>query len=159
MNPPDALVPLKALLAQTERERDLVQAECLRADAAQRAALAQLQQLLDYRRDYELRWGEQFGRQATVDVLHCYEGFMVRLSQAVEQQQRVAELAGARADRERQRLTEQELRVMSVRKLIERRSAEVRRGLDLIERKHSDEHAARSAWSRAAAANGVRLTA
>jgi flagellar FliJ protein len=106
MNPMDPLAPLKALLAQTERERDAVRGESLRADAAHQAALRQSEQLVGYRRDYEQRWGEQFGRLATMDVLHCYQGFMVRLGQAVDQQQRVVELAAARAERERARLAE-----------------------------------------------------
>ena len=157
MSPPDALAPLKALQAQTERERDLIQAECQRADAAHRAALAQVQQLLDYRRDYEQRWGEQFGRQATVDVLHCYQGFIVRLSQAVEQQQRVVELAATRAERERTRLGEAEMRVLSVRKLLQRRQAEIRQGLERLDQKRTDEFAARVAWNRLVADG--RLTA
>jgi flagellar protein FliJ len=144
----DPLAPLKALLAQTERERDAVRAECQRADAAHQAALRQSEQLVGYRRDYEQRWGEQFGRLATMDVLHCYQGFIVRLSQAVDQQQRVVELAAARADRERARLAEQEMRVLSVRRLIERRAADIRRGLDVLEQKQTDEFASRRAWQQ-----------
>jgi flagellar FliJ protein len=152
MNPMDPLAPLKALLAQTERERDAVRGESLRADAAHQAALRQSEQLVGYRRDYEQRWGEQFGRLATMDVLHCYQGFMVRLGQAVDQQQRVVELAAARAERERARLAEQELRVLSVRRLIERRAADIRRGLEVREQKQTDEFAARRAWQAASAA-------
>lgn len=152
MNP---IEPLLTLLAQTERERDAVQAEVQRAAVAQRQAEQQLEQLLGYRRDYETRWGEQFRQQGTMDVVHCYQGFTVRLGQAVEQQQRTARLATQRTERERVRLTEHELRVASVRKLIERRRADAQRSQDRRDQKQSDEFASRVAWARLQAQGGA----
>ena len=149
------LEPLLSLLAQTERERDAVQAEAQRADGAHRQAQQQHEQLLGYRQDYETRWGQQFRVQATMDVLHCYQGFTLRLSQAVEQQQRTVELAAQRCERERVRLGEHEIRVASVRKLIERRRAEIQRLQDRRDQKQTDEFASRVAWSRLQARAGA----
>jgi flagellar protein FliJ len=142
------LQPLIALLAQAERERDENLAHSLRLDAAHTSAQAQADQLLDYRRDYEQRWGEHFSRQAKIELLHCYQGFIGRLSQAIEQQSRAAGHAGDQAAVARAALRESELRVASVRKLIERRVGEMQLRNERREQKQSDEFAARATWQR-----------
>ncbi len=140
MNP---LQPVMALLAQAERERDAALAEVQAATQAQQQAAAQTDQLLVYRREYEQRWSAQFRTEGHIELVHCYRGFMDRLSQAVEQQQRVAAHAGTRLERARLALMEQELRVASVRKLIERRRAELRLSADRAEQKQTDEFGSR----------------
>jgi flagellar FliJ protein len=139
------LQPLLALLAQAESERDEALAHSQRLDIAHRTAQAQADQLLDYRRDYEQRWGEHFSRQAKIELLHCYQGFIGRLSQAIEQQARAAGHAADQADVARAALREAELRV---RKLIERRVGEMQLRDERREQKQSDEFAARVAWQR-----------
>ena len=116
------LQPLILLLGQNERLRDAALAEQQRAQAASTAAAAQAAQLRDYRRDYEQRWSAQFCREGKIELVRCYQSFMERLTQAVDQQSRVAEhtaqqLAGAVVA-----LREIELRCASIRRLIERRS-------------------------------------
>jgi flagellar FliJ protein len=147
MNP---LQPLMALLAQTERERDAVWADAQRTAQAYQAAQAQAEQLLTYRREYEQRWGAQFKSEGRMELVHCYRGFVARLSQAVDQQQGIALHAQAQMERARDTLREQEVRVASVRKLIERRSAELRLSADRAEQKQIDEFGARSAWNHPA---------
>jgi flagellar protein FliJ len=142
------LQPLMTLLAHTEGARDEALAHSQRQDAAHRAAQTQAEQLLSYRRDYEQRWGEHFSRQAKVELLHCYQGFIERLSQAIEQQSRAAALAASQAGTAGAALREAEMRVASVRKLIERRIAERQHSDDRREQKQSDEFAARLAWQR-----------
>ncbi len=144
MNP---LQPLMALLAQTERERDAAMADTQRAAQAQLAAAAQAEQLLTYRREYEQRWGAQFRNEGRMELVNCYRGFVDRLSQAVDQQQRIALHATAQLDRARDTLREHELRVASVRKLIERRAAELRVNAGRLEQKQTDEFGARMAWT------------
>jgi flagellar FliJ protein len=143
MNP---LQPLLALLAQTERERDLAMAEAQRAAQAQLAAAAQAEQLLTYRREYEQRWGAQFRNEGKMELVNCYRGFVDRLSQAVEQQQRIALHTSVQLEHARDALLQHEVRVVSVRKLIERRAKELRVSLDRIEQKQTDEFGARAAW-------------
>jgi flagellar protein FliJ len=146
-----ALQPLLALLAQTERERDAAAADHRRAQSAHRQAEQQLGQLTDYQADYETRWRAQLREGATMDVLQCYQGFAGRLQEAVDQQARAVDLAAQRAAREQARLTEREIRVASVRRLIERRTDDLRRGIERREQKQLDEFASRAGWVRAAA--------
>jgi flagellar protein FliJ len=143
-----SLQPLLALLHQAEHERDDALAASLGAADALAKATAQAEQLLDYRREYEQRWSAQFRAGGRIELVHCYRGFMDRLSQAVDQQQRIAEQAAAQVERTRVTLAEQELRVASVRKLIERRHHEQRLGAERIEQKQTDEFGARMAWSQ-----------
>ena len=154
MNP---LQPLMALLAQTERERDAAWVEAQRAAEAQGKATSQADQLLAYRREYEQRWSVQFKTEGRIELVHCYRGFMDRLTQAVEQQQRVAAHAAAQLEGARARLCERELRVASVRKLIERRRQELRLSADRIEQKQTDEFGSRIAWATPAASFGSGL--
>lgn len=146
MNP---LQPLMALLAQTERERDEAWARAQQAAQAQQNAAAQCEQLLTYRREYEQRWSAQFRTEGRIELVHCYRGFMDRLTQAVEQQQRVAAHAATQLEQARAALAEQEMRVASVRKLIERRRQELRLSADRIEQKQTDEFGSRMAWGPA----------
>jgi flagellar protein FliJ len=143
----NSLQPLMALLAQTERERDDAWAHTQRALQAQQGAAAQAEQLLAYRREYEQRWNTQFRTGGRIELVHCYRGFMDRLTQAVEQQQQIAAHAATQAERARAALAEQELRVASVRKLIERRSQELRQSAERIEQKQTDEFGSRMSWN------------
>lgn len=143
-----ALQPLLALLALAERERDASLAAHQRASRAAQQAAAQSEQLVGYRSDYERRWTTQFRTEGTMPVVHCYQGFMNRLGQAVAHQETVIDRANRQlADAERV-LREHELRVASVRKLIERRQQELRLGADRRDQKATDEFAARAAWNR-----------
>jgi flagellar protein FliJ len=151
------LQPLIILLGQAEIERDAAQAELLRVLCAQQAASTQADQLLSYRRDYEQRWSAQFQSAGAMELVHCYRGFMDRLTMAVQQQQRVAQHAADRVDQARAALLASELRVATVRKLIERRTLEDRAIQNRREQKASDEFAARSAWNRRAGSDAAQL--
>jgi flagellar FliJ protein len=153
----NALQPLMALLAQTERERDNAWVEAQRAAQAQQNAAAQVDQLLAYRREYEQRWSTQFKSEGRIELLHCYRGFMERLSQAVEQQQRIAQQAAVQCERARATLAEHEVRVASVRRLIERRSQELRLSADRAEQKQTDEFGSRLAWGNGSSPFGIGL--
>ncbi|HEX6707086.1 MAG TPA: flagellar export protein FliJ [Albitalea sp.] len=153
MNP---LQPLMTLLAQTERERDEAWAQAQRAGEAQARAASQVDQLLTYRREYEQRWNTQFRTEGRIELVHCYRGFMDRLTLAVEQQQRIADQATTQLERARAELAQHEMRVASVRKLIERRQQELRLSADRIEQKQTDEFGSRMAWSPTVAAFGGR---
>jgi flagellar FliJ protein len=142
------LQPLNILLEQAERQRDLAQADHQRAQAACRAAEAQTEQLVGYRRDYEKRWNEQFGREGKIELVRCYQSFVERLTQAVEQQRRVAAHAAERVVHAAGVLRDHEVRAASVRKLIERRTFDLRQADERREQKQTDEFASRAAWSR-----------
>lgn len=146
-----ALQPLLALLALAERDRDQSLAAHQRALRAAEQASAQAQQLIGYRSDYEQRWTTQFRSEGAMTVVHCYQGFMNRLGQAVAHQDTVIERSRQQLAAAEQRLREQELRVASVRKLIERRSLEQQRLTERREQKATDEFAARARWQADAA--------
>jgi len=145
------LQPLMALLGQTESERDAALAQQQRAQAAHQAAQAQAAQLVDYRREYEQRWGQRFSSAGHIELVQSYHGFMNRLTQAVEHQARAAAQASVQLDRACAALVEREMRVASVRKLIERRVHEMQTHSARREQRQLDELSARAAWNRLAA--------
>jgi len=142
------LQPLAALLAQSERERDMALADLQRAQLASDAADAQAQQLLDYRRDYEKRWSAQFAREGQIELVRCYHSFIERLTQAVDQQGRVAEHSKQHLANAVLAVRVAETRCASVRKLIERRTSELRNVAERREQQQTDEAAARAVWGR-----------
>jgi len=143
--------PLLTLLAHAERERNAAMAEAKRVEMEHRNAQRQVEQLQTYRRDYEQRWSTQFSHSGGIDILHCYQGFVTRLGQAIDAQERVTLLAAQRLERAQEAWQEQEMRVASVRKLIERRGREERGAEDRREQKQLDEHASRQLWGRGGA--------
>ena len=148
---------LTLLLSQHERQRDIALAEHQRASQASSAAAAQSEQLHTYRREYEQRWAEQFRREGQIELVRCYQSFMERLTQAVNQQTRMAEHAAQQVDAAVVALREAEMRCASVRKLIERRVHERRLADDRRDQKQTDEQASRAAWNRLGANGGPRL--
>lgn len=142
------LQPLTILLGQSERQRDAALAEHQRAQIARDAAAGQAEQLRNYRRDYEQRWSTQFAREGKIELVRCYQSFTERLTQAVEQQTRVAEHAAQQLERALAALRAAEMRCASVRKLIERRTLEQHQAADRRDQKQTDEAATRAAWTR-----------
>ena len=145
--------PLLNLLAHTERERNAAMAEAKRFEMEHRNARRQAEQLQAYRRDYEQRWSSQFGCGGGIDIVHCYQGFIARLGQAIEAQEQMTLAAAQRLERAQEAWQAQEMRVASVRKLIERRVRELRSADDRHEQKQLDEFAARAHWGRATGVN------
>jgi flagellar FliJ protein len=148
---------LTILLGQNDRQRDAAIAEHQRAQGVANAAAAQAEQLRLYRSAYEQRWRTQFRNEGTMELVHCYQSFMERLTLAVEQQARIAEHAAQGVERAVLALREAELRCASVRKLIERRLAEQRISLDRRDQKQTDEAASRAAWTRIGATRPAPL--
>jgi flagellar protein FliJ len=144
----NTLHPLTTLLAQTERERDQAMVAHQAAQAAHLGATAQHEQLLSYRRDYEKRWGAQFAQEGKIELVRCYQGFMERLTQAVDQQTRAMQTTADRVQHAVATLQAVEVRCASVRRLIERRIAEQRAAIERSAQKQLDEQAARAAWGQ-----------
>lgn len=145
MNP---LQPLMSLLAQTERERDEALQNHQRFEAALQAAKAQLEQLQTYQREYETKWSTQFSQIGQMPLVHCYQSFNERLTQALQYQQAAVQQAQERAEKGRVLWQEKEVRVASVRKLIQRRLNEQQLMADRRDQKITDEFAARAAWGK-----------
>ncbi len=152
----DDLNSLALLLAQAERQRNEAIAEQLKLEAAQRAAQAQAEQLVAYRREYEQRWSAEFCREGKIELVRCYQGFILRLTQAVEQQERIARRAAADVERAVAMVSGLEVRAAALKKLVERREHEGQRITARLEQKEHDDHAARAAWARFSANDARR---
>jgi flagellar FliJ protein len=139
---------LNILLERAEAERDDALAKLQELQRQAEAAQAQAAQLGQYRSDYQQRWTQQFARQTTIDIVGHYQNFGQRLDQAIAQQGAVSQFAQQRVERAREALRDLELRVASVRKLIERRQGELRRSAQRREQKATDEQAARAALAQ-----------
>lgn len=148
MMPSQGSESLQLLLQREQQLCDAAQAALQRSGDMARRAREQHQQLLGYRGDYEARWSAQFHQGGTIDLLRCYRSFMQRLDQAVAMQARQADAAERQAAQARDELLECERRLAAVRKLIERRSAELRHAGRRREQKHSDEQAQRMRFGR-----------
>jgi flagellar protein FliJ len=134
---------LTTLLEQAEQQRNIALAAFNQSRARRDEARMQARDLETYRDDYAARWNGQFQRGAALEVLRSYHQFAARLELAISQQAHaftVCEQALARAN---DVLAAHELRVASVRKLIERRRHEQRQGLEQSEQRVSDEIAQR----------------
>lgn len=148
---------LHTLLEQATAARDGAQGTHRALLGAAEAARLQAEQLAAYRREYAQRFDERFRSSGAIDLLQCYQAFMARLDEAVLQQERALAQAEARAEEAKRALLAAEMRVASLRKLIERRAAEAAARGERREQKASDEFASRAAWQRLAAAGADGL--
>ena len=150
---------LHTLLEHAERERDEALSAVLQAEDLLRRQQLQEEQLVAYREDYRQRHPALGGRSASIELLRCHEGFMQRLDQALQQQRGQVQHAEHRGAQLRVALVAQETRVASVRKLLERRGAQVQVQADRLDQRRSDETAMQQHRRRAeeASTGGWRL--
>ncbi|MBK9364407.1 MAG: flagellar export protein FliJ [Rubrivivax sp.] len=149
MNPPASLDALNLLLDRATQERDRLAGELRRGEEVVLRARRQGEQLDGYRGEYTQRWSAQFGRGGAIEIVHCYQSFMQRLDEALAQQQRHIDAAERGVTAVRQALLQAELRVASVKKLIERRQAEQARQQERRDQRQTDETAQHLALRRA----------
>jgi len=150
---------LITLLEQAEAERNQALAAFNQARTRCAAAQDQAAQLDAYRADYRQRWSLQFANGAALEIVRCYQGFADRLETAIAQQGHAVGMAQATQARAGDALTASELRVASVRKLIERRALAERQANERRDQKADDEHALRVNLAQAQrhpALSGVR---
>lgn len=136
-----SMATLQLLLDRATQERDRVAGEMRRGEEMALRARRQGEQLAAYRGEYLQRWSGQFGRGGAIELMHCYQSFMQRLDEALEQQQRQIDAAERAVAAMRQVLVQAEVRVASVKKLIERRQAELQRAEDRRDQRQTDETA------------------
>lgn len=134
---------LATLLEQAESQRNIALAAFNQSRARRDDARTQARELEVYRDDYSARWNGRFQRGATLEVLRSYHQFAARLELAISQQAQALTVCEQALVRANDVLSAHELRVASVRKLIERRRHEQRQGLERREQRADDEHAQR----------------
>lgn len=142
------LQPLFVLLEQAERDRDDALSRQRRALAQLENARTQESSLRAYRSDYQERWSQQFRQGVTMTLMQCYHDFVGRLHGAVDHQEQQVERLAKDGERARAEVLAAELRVASVRKLIERRETAMLRSAERRDQKGQDEMASRAAWQR-----------
>jgi flagellar FliJ protein len=146
------LTALLQLLDHERRTRDEAILGLRHAEGLAGQAAAQGEQLDGYRSDYVERWSARFREPGgSVTLMQCYQGFMQRLEQAIVQQRVAVEQAHARVGQARQTLQDNERRVASVEKLIERRQQQEQRVASRREQMNTDETAQRVHAQRMAA--------
>jgi flagellar FliJ protein len=138
------LQALIQLLDHERRARDEALQALSRAEGQAGQADAQAEALAVYRSEYVERWSTRFRDPGSVALLQCYQGFMQRLEQAIQQQHNTVSQAQIRVDQARGALRDNQRRVASVEKLIERRRAQEQRHLARREQTRSDETAQRA---------------
>jgi len=128
------------LLDHERRGRDAALLGLRDAEGSVDQADLQAQQLVAYRSEYVERWSARFRSAAgSVALMQCYQGFMQRLEQAITQQHAAVQLAQARLAQARRTLADNERRVASVQKLIERRTQQEQHRAARREQSSSDE--------------------
>ncbi len=130
---------LRQLLDHERRVRDAALLGLRDAEGTADQADTQAQQLHAYRSETVERWSARFREPGSVALMQCYQGFMQRLEQAIAQQGAAVQLANARLEQARQTLSDNERRVASVEKLIERRAKQEQQRAARREQSHSDE--------------------
>jgi len=139
---------LDTLLEQAEASRNAALAAFNHTRARRDAARTQAADLDEYRHDYQQRWHAQFQRGAALDIVRCYQQFADRLEMAIAQQAHALRVCEDALQRAEDQLAAHELRVASVRKLIERRAAERARVQERRDQKAADELSQRMVQAR-----------
>ena len=80
---PGSLLTLQDKERNTRDQARVALHDCRQvADRAQ----AQADELQQYRSDYLQRWSTQFRQQGGIELMQCYQGFVLKLDQAIAQQ-------------------------------------------------------------------------
>lgn len=120
------MAALEAVLEHWRAQRDRALTTCLQARQRLAAASAQAQQLRGYRDEHASRWLDRLRVGATAPLVRTAHQFGHRLDEAVVQQAATLEDLRSALSRAEADLAHQELKLASVRKLIERRLHEHR---------------------------------
>lgn len=146
---------LKTLHDHAVQQRDAARQRAHAAEQAANAAVAQADQLLTYRSEYEARYRERFSRGGEIQIVMHYQAFMGRLTLAIDSQLRTRDQLEEQRQRVFEQLKQHEVRAASIAKLIERRLLADRQAGDRREQKAVDEQASRLAWTQAQAHNAI----
>ena len=131
------LVAVNLAMRQRDDARKALQA----ALAAQQAAKAQLEQLNDYARETEARWGVRADADFKPEVMYHHIQFMGRLGHAAGLQTTVVGDHEGRVNMARQTLLQAELRLASLSKVVDKRRSDIELANARREQKQTDERA------------------
>ena len=116
-----SLNALSVAVEVASRKRDDARKVLQDTLAAEQAARAQLNQLEDYARETESRWGVKADTAMQPEVMYHHYQFMNRLGHAASIQNGVVRDHSARVQAAQRALLDAELRLASLRKVVEKR--------------------------------------
>lgn len=137
-----ALNALMVAVSVAERKRDEARQALQNAQAAQRGAQGQLEQLESYAKETQDRWGAREGATLKPEVMFHHQQFLGRLGAAASMQSGVVDGHLQRVAAMTKQLLDAELRLASLRKVLEARQREVLTQQLRREQKQTDERAA-----------------
>ena len=139
MTKPNAL---SVAVEMATRQRDEARRVLQHAQGAQRAAQDQLQVLKGYAQETENRWGMRAQATVAPEVMFHHYHFMGRLDHAAGLQSGVVDDHAQRVALAQQQLRDVEVRLASLRKLLEKRQMEALQAQARRDQKMTDERAA-----------------
>ena len=139
MTKPNAL---SVAVEMATRQRDEARRVLQHAQGAQRAAQDQLQVLQGYAQETENRWGMRAQATVAPEVMFHHYHFMGRLDHAAGLQSGVVDDLAQRVALAQQQLRDAEVRLASLRKLLEKRQMEALQAQARRDQKMTDERAA-----------------
>ena len=139
MTKPNAL---SVAVEMATRQRDEARRVLQHAQGAQRAAQDQLQVLQGYAQETETRWGMRAQATVAPEVMFHHYHFMGRLDHAAGLQSGVVDDHAQRVALAQQQLRDAEVRLASLRKLLEKRQMEALQAQARRDQKMTDERAA-----------------
>lgn len=139
MTKPNAL---SVAVEMATRQRDEARRVLQHAQGAQRAAQDQLQVLQGYAQETENRWGMRAQATVAPEVMFHHYHFMGRLDHAAGLQSGVVDDHAQRVALAQQQLRDAEVRLASLRKLLEKRQMEALQAQARRDQKMTDERVA-----------------
>jgi len=139
MTKPNAL---SVAVEMATRQRDEARRVLQHAQGSQRAAQDQLQVLQGYAQETENRWGMRAQATVAPEVMFHHYHFMGRLDHAAGLQSGVVDDHAQRVALAQQQLRDAEVRLASLRKLLEKRQMEALQAQARRDQKMTDERAA-----------------
>ena len=118
----------------------------------QQAAQAKLETLLQYRKDYQVRFQNAARNGMNQSDLCNFQDFLLRLDEAIEQQRNANQYAIAQMEVGRNELQEAQRKMKSFDTLAQRHIASEKKRAEKLEQRQQDEHTGRMAAIKAAAA-------
>ena len=144
-----SLNALNVAVEAAARKRDAARQVLQDMQRVAQAGQAQLEQLGGYAQETQNRWGMQADSMVKPEVMYHHYQFIGKLEHAIGLQSGVVQEQARRVEQARQALLEAELRLTSLRKVVERKQHELAIAQMRREQKQTDERAS----LRLAAAN------
>lgn len=129
-------------IEMAERQRDAARQALQDVRRGQQSAQRQFEQLQGYSEEIQGRWGAQEGMEVKPEVMHHQYQFMDRLGHAIGMQTGVLDEHAGRVQAAEQHLLQAELRLASLKKVVDKRRREQELLQARREQKQTDERAA-----------------